>query len=237
MQPRPAWLRTLVIDPGHGGDDAGSRGSGGATEKEIALQIARRLKATIDTRWGLRVLLTRDADLAVSIDDRTALANNNKADLFISLHANASVRRDVRGSQVLSLGPETYQDRMPAPASRIPPVPVVSGGFRAIDPVPWEVAQMPFVERSAAFSGLLARHLTERSVPAYATPVAQAPLRVLVGAHMPAILVEMGFLTNADDEQALTGDEVQSAIIEAILAAISDVRLSLPPAPAPELHP
>jgi N-acetylmuramoyl-L-alanine amidase len=231
---RPAWLRTLVIDPGHGGDDAGSRGAGGATEKDLVLQIAKRLKAAIDTRWGLRVLLTREGDEAVPLDQRTALANNNKADLFVSLHVNASVRPGVRGFQVLALNAEDYKDRATALATRTPPVPVVGGGFRSIDPVPWEIAQLPFADRSAAFGDLVARHLTGRGVTPHTTPVSRGPLRVLVGAHMPAILIELGFLTNPDDERALTSAEIPGAIVEAILSAIAEVRSPLEARPVPE---
>ena len=89
-------LRTIVIDPGHGGDDAGVVGAAGTKEKDVALAVARRLKSTIETRLGARVLLTRDDDRRVALDDRSALANNNKADLFLSLHANASFRPDGR---------------------------------------------------------------------------------------------------------------------------------------------
>lgn len=88
-------IRTIVIDPGHGGSEAGARGTGGALEKDITLTLARRLKAALEARLGVRVLLTRDGDVTVDLDDRASIANNNKADLFISLHANASVRPDV----------------------------------------------------------------------------------------------------------------------------------------------
>ncbi len=116
IQP-PGTIRTVVIDPGHGGEDEGARGPKGAKEKDLTLQIARRLKATIESRLGLRVLLTRDGDETVPIDRRTSLANNNKADLFFSLHANASLRPDVRGAQVLSLATGDYAGRM-GPAQR-----------------------------------------------------------------------------------------------------------------------
>ncbi len=107
----PGTIRTVVIDPGHGGADVGSTGSGGTKEKDYTLQLARRVKATIEGRLGLRVLLTRDSDEDVPLDRRTALANNNKADLFVSLHANASVRPAVRGAQVLSLSLERLPGR------------------------------------------------------------------------------------------------------------------------------
>src|SRR4051812_29414501 len=88
----PSSIRTIVIDPGHGGDDEGVKGPAGTKEKDLTLTLARRVKAAIESRLGIRVLLTRDDDRRVPIDDRTAMANNNKSDLFISLHANASFR-------------------------------------------------------------------------------------------------------------------------------------------------
>ena len=91
-------LRTLVIDPGHGGPDAGSRGASGALEKDIVLSVARRLKTTVENRLGIRVLLTRNADADVPPDERTAFANDNKADAFLSLHADASAQPTVRGA-------------------------------------------------------------------------------------------------------------------------------------------
>ena len=90
-------VRTIAIDPGHGGDDEGVHGANGAKEKDLALAVARRAKGAIEARLGIRVLLTRDDDRNVPIDERTSIANNNKADLFVSLHANASVRKTTSG--------------------------------------------------------------------------------------------------------------------------------------------
>ena len=88
----PAASGRSCIDPGHGGEDAGVKGTDDTREKDLTLQVARRLKAAIESRLGIRVLLTRDADEDLAVDRRTAFANNNKADLFLSLHANSSVR-------------------------------------------------------------------------------------------------------------------------------------------------
>ena len=87
-----ASIRTIAIDPGHGGDDEGAKGANGVREKDLTLAVARRLRKVLESRLGVRVLLTRDDDRNVPIDERAALANNNKADLFVSLHANASTR-------------------------------------------------------------------------------------------------------------------------------------------------
>jgi N-acetylmuramoyl-L-alanine amidase len=225
--PPAGTLRTIVIDPGHGGDDAGAKGAGGTIEKELTLQVARRLKSAIESRIGLRVLLTREGDESVPIDRRTALANNNKADLLISLHANASFAPALRGAQVISLSLDDYKDRAKGLAPSLP-VPVVTGGTRVISAMPWDLAQIPHAPQSASLAAIILRQLTERQVPLYLRPSDQAPMRVLVGANMPAVLVELGFLSNADDERALQSGDVVNAAIEALMAAIGEVRNGIP---------
>jgi N-acetylmuramoyl-L-alanine amidase len=226
IDPTPG-MRTVVIDPGHGGEDVGAKGAGGAQEKDLVLQMARRLKAAIENRMGLRVLLTRDGDENVPIDRRTALANNNKADLFISLHANASFRAEVRGAQVLALNSADYQAEPGATTAPGLPVPMVGGGSRTVQAVPWDLAQLPVAERSSSIAAVLVRHLSERGVMLYTRPAAQLPLRVLVGANMPAVLLEMGYLTNAEDEKALTGAGAE-AVLDALLTTIAEVRRATP---------
>jgi N-acetylmuramoyl-L-alanine amidase len=110
------------------------------------------------------------------------------------------------------------------------PVPLVGGGTRVIDAMPWDLAQIPHAPQSAALAGIIVRHLTEHNVALYTRSDDQAPLRVLVGANMPAVLVEMGFLSNADDERALTSGDVAGAIVEALVASVVDARAGLPPA-------
>jgi N-acetylmuramoyl-L-alanine amidase len=224
-------LRTIVIDPGHGGADVGVRGPGGTEEKAFVLELARRVKAAIESRIGLRVLLTRDADEVVPVDRRTSLANNNKADLFISLHANASTHAEARGAQVLSLDATDYADRPEAAVPSELPVPLVSGGTRSVDIVPWDLAQIPFASPSASVAAILARHLGTGRVALYAPPTARLPLRPLVGANMPAVLVEVGFLTSPAEERSLRDAAASAAIVEAIVNTVSEVRFGIP-APA-----
>jgi N-acetylmuramoyl-L-alanine amidase len=224
---RLTGLRTIVIDPGHGGDDAGAQSPGGTKEKDLTLQVARRLRAGIEGRMGLRVLMTREADDNVPADKRTAFANNNKADLLISLHANASLAPALRGAQVYTLSLEDYKGREQA-IPRGTPVPIVGGGTRTIDVVPWDLAQLPYADRSATLGAILVRHFAEHGVPLNPQPAVQAPLRLLVGANMPAALVEMGFLTNTEDDKGLAGN-VSGAIVESILATIAELRGGFPP--------
>lgn len=231
-------LRSVVIDPGHGGEDLGARGAGDLAEKEYVLRLARRLKAAIESRIGLRVILTRDGDDDVPLDRRASLANNNKADLFISLHANASVRAGVNGTQVLSLRLDDYRSQID-PASNTPvPVPVLGGGTRVIDVVPWDVAQLPFVDKSASVAAILERRLAEQGVPLFTTAAPRLPLRPLVGANMPAVMIEVGFLSNPADAQALTQADRSQKIVDAILAMLGDIRRGIPVAtPAPDAPP
>lgn len=219
----PAGLRTVVVDAGHGGDDEGASSAAGTKEKDLTLIMARRLKSAIESRLGLRVLMTRDADDTVPFDRRTDLANHNRADAFVSLHVNWSIRTGARGVQVYT--PAAAPDAAPA---RRALVPIVGGGLRSIDAVPWERAQRPFLEASAAFGDALARQFADRGVPLFGQPPTPAPMRILMAVHMPAILVELGFLSNADDEQALASTEWQASVIEALTLALAELRQALP---------
>lgn len=217
-------IDTIVIDAGHGGEDDGAVGAGGLKEKDFTLLIARRVKAVLESRLGIRVLLTRDADQDVPIDRRTELANHQKADLLLSLHANWSSRPAARGVQVYTLGLDAYRDRIKPPGGARLSVPILGGGSRVIEPVPWDLAQVPFAPESGALGAVLVRHFSERSVPLFVQPTVEAPMRILIGAHMPAVLVELGFLSNADDERALGDGEWQNVLVESIVGAIMEVR-------------
>jgi len=210
-------VRTVVIDPGHGGTEDGARGASGALEKDVTLSVARKLKSAIENRLGLRALLTRDGDALVTLDERAAFANNNKADLLISLHANASLRKGVKGAQVFYLSPDGYDAQQATTTAAT--FPTFGGGSREIDVILWEVAQRQHLAQSAAFAALVEEEL-RTLVPMSGQPVQQAPFRVLVGANMPAVLIEMGFLTNAEQEETMASAEFQNAIVQALLNAV-----------------
>jgi N-acetylmuramoyl-L-alanine amidase len=222
-------IKTIVIDAGHGGDDEGVKSTTDTLEKDLTLQLARRLKAAIESRLGIRVLLTRDSDEALAVDRRAAFANYNKADLFLSVHANSSVRPAARGAQVYSLDVTNYPRLSTEAESKKRTVPTLGGGTRVIDPVPWELAQLPFAEQSAAFAATVVQQLGEKKVALHSRAILTAPLRVLAGANMPAVLIEFGFLSNADDAAFMGGSEGQAAIVEALIAAITEVRRGFPP--------
>jgi N-acetylmuramoyl-L-alanine amidase len=221
-------IRTVVLDPGHGGDDDGAHGAAGTLEKDLVLRFARQLRTALESRFGMRVLLTRDLDVNVSLDARTRFANNNRADLFLSLHANTSVRPDLRGTEVMRINGDDYRERARTLNMRPQPVPVAGGGQRVIDPLPAGVVQLGYLDKSEMLSGTLVRRLTEKNLPGNTPLATTAPLRVLIGANMPAALIELGFLSNADDETALNGADVPAQLVDAIVEAIGDVRLGFP---------
>ena len=218
--PTPGGLRAIVIDAGHGGGDLGAKGAQGTLEKIVALSVARKLKAALEARLGVRVLLTRDGDQAVASDQRAALANNNKADLFISLHANASLRPTVAGAEVFYLNLEGYGDEAQRAAQPgTDALPVLGGGNREIEITPWEMAQARHIDQSAVFAQAIEGALRER-VAMSPRALQKAPFRVLVGANMPAVLVELGFLTNAQQEQQLAGEAHQNVLVQALVEGI-----------------
>ena len=135
-------LRTIVIDAGHGGNDTGTQGQAGLQEKDITLQVARRLREAIESRLGLRVVMTRDSDRTVRLDERAAIANNNKADLFISLHINSSASEAASGAAVYSLSLNDYGEATLGENRQSHTVPLLGGRTRNIDIVLWDLAQV-----------------------------------------------------------------------------------------------
>jgi N-acetylmuramoyl-L-alanine amidase len=211
-------IRVIVIDPGHGGDDEGARGKKGTTEKAVTLSVARRIKAVLESRIGARVLLTRDDDRMLGQDDRAAFANNNKGDVFVSLHAGGSSVTDRAGASVFYLSVGSRTPEAPPPTEGIA-MPVFGGGTREIDVIPWQMAQIRHVDDSAAFGRRVEAEL-KSVVPMSPRPLQTASLRVLVGANMPAVVVEMGYLTNPGQEDALASGAFQARLAQALANAI-----------------
>jgi N-acetylmuramoyl-L-alanine amidase len=226
LTPRRAF-QTVVLDPGHGGDDIGVRSADGSQEKQLTLDVAHRVRQRLETRLGLRVILTRDDDRSAGLDQRAATANNSKADLFISLHANGALAAGISGAEVfhLRLDREGEDVRRDAAAEAVT-LPVVGGGRRTIDIVRWDLAQAAHVDSSAMLAGLLEEELRRR-VPMSPRPVQQAPMRVLTGANMPAALVEMAYLTNPGQAAQARQDEFKNAVAEALYDAIVRFRASV----------
>jgi N-acetylmuramoyl-L-alanine amidase len=197
--------RPVVIDPGHGGDDVGARSPTGVMEKEVTLVVARRLARILESR-GRAVRLTRDGDQGRALTDRTALANRLDATVFISLHANASTVSDEAAAATAAL-----ENRAGSQADERSP----------LDLILWDLAQAEVLNESSrlalAVQGRLNARLGLRD-----RGVKQAPFVVLTGATMPAILVEVGFLSNPSEAERLIQPESQQQLAEAVAAGIED---------------
>ena len=233
-------ISTIVLDPGHGGEDTGVKGADGALEKTVTLSVARRIKAVIEGRLGMRVLLTRQDDNRLDSAGRASLANNNKADLFISLHANGSPRLSTRGAMIFTLSLDRVGEdaRRQSQADR-EVLQVFGGGTREFSLVEWELAQAAHIDGSHAFAGFLDQKLrTTAGLPSVG--LQRAPIRGLAGANMPAVLIEMGYLSNAEEERLLTSSDFQGSIATAVTEAVIAFRDYLeqgPQAPMPPATP
>ena len=236
-------LRTIVIDAGHGGDEHGAKGPDGTLEKDVTLSVARRLKGALEARLGIRALLTREDDRTVYLDERAAFANNNKADLFISLHLNASVSQKPSGAEVFFLSLDGYSPEARRVAQMEGAVlPTASGGDRTIEMMLWEMAQLQHLEQSAVVAGLVEQTLRTR-VKMSPRAIQQAPFRVLVGANMPAVLVELGFISNPEEEKLLGAHAYQLRLVDGLVDAVGryrsqlEARRAATPAAAPAAAP
>ena len=213
----PTRLSIVTIDPGHGGAEIGAEGSGGLIEKNLVLSIARELRQLLQERLGLRVILTRDGDRNLSLDERAAIANNNKADLFVSIHADASPRRNARGSSVYFLSYSSSD----ADSQRVTMAQNRGSGGGDLDFILWDMAQASHLSQSSRFSEILQEELLSATGSGRANRgIKQNTFRVLKGATMPAVLVEVGFISNADEEKLLTTKDYQNKLAEALFRGV-----------------
>jgi N-acetylmuramoyl-L-alanine amidase len=215
-------IRTVIIDPGHGGAEVGAQGPTGTLEKDVTLAIARKVRANVANGLGLQAYLTRDRDQEVALEDRPAFANNYKADLFVSIHANAFRSEGARGSEVYFLSYQATDDdsrRLAAmEGGYIAPAAGAPGGSD-LALILWDMAQAEHLEESSALASRIQEELAEVT-GSQGRGVKQAPFRVLVGAAMPAVLVEVAFISNAAEEKLLVSDEYQSRVAAAIARGI-----------------
>jgi len=221
LTPIAATVRAVAIDPGHGAEDTGAKGPAGTLEKDLTLSVARRLKALLETRLGVRVIMTRDDDRAVAVSDRTAMANNSKADMLISLHVNSAFRDAVAGATVYVAGFDAEEISSNHVAGER--LPALGGGMRDIELVPWNLAQIRHKDQSEAFANLVVEELKDH-VPLASKPIEHAPFRVLESANMPAVMLEMGYVSNPAQEKQIANGEFQSAIVQALVDAIERFR-------------
>ncbi|HEX9640939.1 MAG TPA: N-acetylmuramoyl-L-alanine amidase, partial [Candidatus Krumholzibacteria bacterium] len=212
----------IVIDPGHGGQNIGAEGPNGTVEKEITLQIAQKLRASVLANLGYRVFLTRSTDQEVDNDERPAIANNYKADLFISIHANASRRGGAKGSEVYFLSYQATDDesRRLALAEGAALPPESSGEDSPLSMILWDMAQADHLEESSRLASRVQEELAAVT-GVKDRGIKQAPFRVLVGAAMPAVLVEVAFISHPEEEQLLNSSAYQWRLASALMRGIA----------------
>jgi len=214
----------VVIDPGHGGIDTGARGPSGLQEKDVVLDIARRLEVLLEDNLGIDAVLTREVDEFMPLRARTEMGNALEADLFLSIHSNASRRPEVGGFEVyfqsLEMGEE---EQLVAEFENA--VLELEGNAEAVpdSDVPfilWDMAQNAFMAESSELAENVQEALGER-ISIKNRGVKQANFVVLRGAYMPAVLLECGFTTN-EGEEALLGDpEFRQALAEGIYRGVA----------------
>lgn len=220
---RATGVRTIVLDPGHGGKETGAIGAGGLLEKDATLQICRKAAAELQKRLGMRVFLTRNGDEQVPLDQRSALANQHKADLFLSVHLNASLVRGAKGSETYFLSLEASDDQARKAAEAENAVSASSGpsaGSSDLRMILWDLAQQEYLKESSRFAELIQEEMNSASGVGN-RGVKQAPFRVLVGATMPAALVELAFISNPDEEAKFSDDQYQALLVKALVDAVA----------------
>lgn len=216
----PQPIRTVVIDPGHGGKDPGAVGPRGLTEKEVNLDIAKRLAERLSSA-GVRIIFTRDRDVFVPLEERTAIANVNNADLFISIHANASRWRGARGVETYFLN-ATEDEHILKVAARENNV--STSQMTLLEKILVDLDATDNATRSIPLANsvqtALVRSLSQSHRKVNNLGSKPGPFYVLVGAKMPAILVETAFISNPQEEANLRSGAFRQHIAEAIFQGI-----------------
>jgi len=212
----------VVIDAGHGGHDDGATGPKGLAEKDLVLDVSRRLAERLESR-GLRVVLTRDDDTFVPLEQRTSMANDARADLFVSIHANSAHTAEPRGIETYFVSLESTDDEASRVAARENEAFGESARIPgADDPLMALLGDMIATEHvveSSHFAKIVQHELAEVDA-ASSRGVKQAPFVVLSGVQMPAALVEIGFITNAGDERSMRSPDGRRAVVAALVEAV-----------------
>jgi N-acetylmuramoyl-L-alanine amidase len=221
-------IRRIVLDPGHGGHDQGTSGPSGLTEKELVLDIALRLGQLLTDELGAEVIYTRRDDRFVALEERTRIANESRADLFLSIHANSSPIKTVSGIETFILSFTTQKDALET-ASRENASSEL-GVFELRDLLQ-KIALKEKVNESREFASrinaALSRGWYNQAANARNRGVKKAPFVVLIGANMPSVLAEIGFLSNARDEKELMKTESRQRMAEALAKGIAQYADSL----------
>jgi N-acetylmuramoyl-L-alanine amidase len=214
-------VRRIVIDPGHGGKDPGAMAFG-LKEKDITLSVARRTARLLKQRYGYEVILTRDRDNYISLEERTAIANTNNADLFVSIHVNAHPKKTARGVETFFLNLATNTEAMRVAAREnatsthnISELQDILADLMQNAKIR-ESSQLAEFVQTSLVAGLEKNRYTTRNLG-----VKQAPFYVLIGASMPAVLAEISFITNPEESRRLKTSSYLDAIAEQIAKGVA----------------
>src|SRR6266403_146041 len=223
-------LKTIVLDAGHGGHDSGATGPTGLMEKDLVLDVTRRVAKLVEARLGLKVLLTRDSDNFVTLRDRTSFANRQHADLFVSIHANAHREAAADGVETYFLSSEATDStarqvaalengvvQLEQPAGR------GSGQVDIVKAILWDLAQSEFQVESSRLAEVVHDSMTQ-TLRISNRGVKQAGFYVLGGAAMPAVLLEIGFVTNPREERKLKDTKYRDEIARAIFSGLAEYK-------------
>ncbi len=237
MKPGAPPLATIVIDPGHGGEDPGAIGRRGSREKDITLSIARRLKKLIDTEPNMRALLTRDGDYFLALGARVDKARAVKADLLVSIHADAFKRPNVRGSSVFALSDKRATSELARALAKKENESDLIGGVGLLNKddhvrrTILDLSQSATIDYSLRLGSSVLQQLggvNELHKPR----VEQASFAVLTAPDVPSILVETAFISNPEEERRLNDDSYQDKLAKALLEGIRAYIAKHPPRPA-----
>lgn len=217
--------KTVVIDPGHGGAEEGAAGPGGLLEKEAMLALARTVKEVL-TRRGYKVVLTRESDATIALEERAAAANAASADVFLSLHGNASKSPAAHGTEVYYLSLDA-SDRAAAALAESenraqeagPPSAEANAAMRDLDLILWDLAQNQHLAASERLAEIVQEDFN-RLLGITTRGVKQAPFKVLIGVNAPAVLVEVAFISNPDEEKKLGSEEFRRQTAETLAGSL-----------------
>ena len=237
---RVARLAIIVIDAGHGGEDPGATGRHGSREKNITLTIARRLKALVDAEPNMRALLTRDGDYYLPLHVRVDKARKVKADLFVSIHADAFIRPHARGSSVFALSERRATSEAASWLAKKENEADLVGGVNLdvkdmyLKKTLLDLAQTATIDHSLRLGDLVLRRLGAVN-NLHKPRVEQASFAVLKAPDVPSILVETAFISNPQEEKRLNDESYQNKLARALLDGIRDYVVKHPPRPSSPL--
>lgn len=224
--PRPVdkGVKRIVLDPGHGGKDPGAVGKNKTREKDINLNVALLLKSMLEKELGVEVLMTRADDRFIPLSGRTKFAMDKKADIFVSIHTNASNNRSAKGLETYYLSTSSTSNSRAVEALENEVVELYEGAeekkkYVALDFILSDMCQTEFLESSNTLAALVHRNMVS-GVQGSDRGVKQANFYVLRGAFMPAILVEMGFISNLNEEALLANQQYQERLARTIFEGI-----------------